>query len=291
MAASKSFSPPVRTENRSSEISKRSNEIGEGIVKKIIKLDPELIKPNPQQPRKYFDDNELASLANDIKEHGQLQPIVVADVEGEYILIAGERRLRACKLSGIFVDAVVKKENKDIFTDDNGTALRQAIMENIKRGDLKPLETAEALKKLHETSMYFKMSKKEFSEAIGMPYTTLNRILSVVNLCDTVKSELEQGGLNVPLVTLEEISRLSDVLQIEALKRIVAEGLSVKDSVELVREAKGGGGKKESAPSRKVWCGQIKETKNKATITLDLKKIEPNLYQQILGLIESGTPN
>ena len=114
--------------------------------------------PNPRQPRTVFTDDELAELADSIREHGIIQPLIVNDeVNGTYTLIAGERRLRAAQLAGLNSVPVV------IRNADEQELLELALIENIQRSDLSPLETAEAYKSLEEN---FNLTHEEISKKV-----------------------------------------------------------------------------------------------------------------------------
>ncbi|MGB7873237.1 MAG: ParB/RepB/Spo0J family partition protein [Anaerolineales bacterium] len=149
----------------------------------VLQLSAEAIVRNPRQPRKgKFDEKDLEELANSIREHGIIQPLIVSPGEGEtYILVAGERRLRAAKQVGLrTVPAIVRQTN-------DRELLELALIENIQRADLNPLEEADAYRQLTED---FGLSHEEVAKRVGKSRPAVSNTLRLLQLSDTVKSAL-----------------------------------------------------------------------------------------------------
>jgi len=163
-----------------------------------IELD--LIKANPFQPRREFEEDKMKELASSIKEHGILQAVVVSpDPEGEgYILVAGERRCRAARMVGLKkVPAVIKKINKK-------TMLEMALIENLQREDLNPLEEAAAYRSLIDD---FKYTQEELAGRLGKSRPTVANSLRLLSLTEPVRdlmaSRTITAGQARPLLSIE----------------------------------------------------------------------------------------
>jgi ParB family chromosome partitioning protein len=144
------------------------------------------IDPNPHQPRQDFDETTLAELAASIKEHGILQPLLVAPHKDRYQLIAGERRLRAAKIAGIDKVPVVAR------TLDEQAKLGLALIENIQRENLNPLEAARSYKKLIDE---FNLTQDEVAKKIGKARSTVTNTLRLLNLPAEIKLALSRGKI------------------------------------------------------------------------------------------------
>lgn len=183
------------------------------------RLPIEFIKRNPRNPRRFFDEAELNELAASIKEKGVIQPILVRPVPGEvnvYELIAGERRWRAAQIAGLpEIPALVNE-----FSDKE--ALEIAIIENVQRADLNPLEEAMGYEQLIAEFAY---SQNELSQVIGKSRSHLANTLRLLKLPPAVQEHVRSGRLTAgharALVTSENPEAIAD--------RIVADGLSVRD--------------------------------------------------------------
>lgn len=153
----------------------------------VVELDIHSIKPNPFQPRKHFDTTALEELASSIKEHGLLQPILVfADDEEGYSLIAGERRLRASKLAGF---STIKAIIVDIKTE----RLREvALIENIQREDLNPIDLAQSYKELIED---YGITHEELAKKISKSRTQITNTLRLLTLSLEVQEQLLEGKI------------------------------------------------------------------------------------------------
>ena len=196
----------------------------------FAELPVEIIVPNPRQPRQVFDEDDITELAASIKEVGLLQPIVVRRVDGEdgraksYELVMGERRLRAAKEAGLeTIPAVVR------YTEDQDL-LRDALLENLHRVQLNPLEEAAAYQQLLDD---FNCTHAELSKRIARSRSQISNTLRLMKLPPLVQRRLAAGVLSAGHA--RALLGLPDAASMERLaQRIVAEGLSVRATEELV---------------------------------------------------------
>ena len=188
-------------------------------------LNLELIDPNPQQPRRVFHEEPLGELVDSVKEHGVIQPVVVrrSQVEGRWELIAGERRLRASKRAGLNqIPAVV-----DDVADKDLLAL--ALVENIQRADLNPIEEAEAIQHLMDEQAW---THEECARKLGKDRTTVVNSLRLLSLPVEVRSDIEVQKISAAHGKI--LLQLADPqLILQAHKVVVLKGLSVKQTRKL----------------------------------------------------------
>ncbi|MBE7023108.1 MAG: ParB/RepB/Spo0J family partition protein [Ruminococcaceae bacterium] len=183
------------------------------------------IEPNPDQPRKHFEKEKLEALAESIKEHGLIQPIVVKPrKDGMYTIIAGERRWRAAKLAGLSEVPCVEGE----YTEKQ--IMELALVENLQREDLNPIEEAEGYRKLMDT---FGMTQEDVSQRVGKSRSAVANALRLNGLSEKLKAmviygELSQGHARALLSIEKEGDRL------EIAEKIVEEGLNVRQVEKLV---------------------------------------------------------
>jgi ParB family chromosome partitioning protein len=189
------------------------------------------IKPNPFQPRSDFKEQELDELAASIKEHGVLQPLIVTEGEGGrgFVLIAGERRLQAARLAGLDAVPVIVRQ---VSSQEQ---LELALIENLQREDLNPLEAAEGYRQLAED---FNLSHNEIAAKVGKSRTAVSNTLRLLNLSKAVQKALASGEISEgharALLGLD-----SAQAQSAAMKTIVQSGLNVRQAEELVRRLSG----------------------------------------------------
>lgn len=185
------------------------------------------IHPNPHQPRKHFDEEALASLAASVRELGVLQPILVRETGPDaFELIAGERRWRAAKRAGLPTIPVVVKDADDL------ASLEQAVVENLHRQDLNPLEEAAAYQQLLED---FGMTHEQLAERVGKSRVTITNTLRLFQLPPSIQKLVSEGSITAGHA--RALLATPDRAFQEALaRRIVAEGLSVRSVEEIVRE-------------------------------------------------------
>ena len=176
------------------------------------------VRPNPDQPRKHFDDEKLGELAASLKTHGLLQPIVVRRVDDHFELLAGERRFRAAQLAGIDRLPALVREVED--------PLEVALIENLQREDLSPLEEAEALATLIARHGY---SHREVADLLGKSRPYVSNTLSLTRLPETVKVDIQRGGTDVSRELLMGVARQEDPeAALQLWRRLQLDLLSVR---------------------------------------------------------------
>lgn len=187
------------------------------------------ILPNRYQPRTVFSDEELAELAQSIKEHGVLQPVVVRRKgDGMYELIAGERRTRAAKIAGLSaIPAIIRNSNDE-------KALAIALIENIQRQNLNPLEEARAYSRLMSE---FGLTQDLVAQSVGKERSTIANLLRLLTLPKDVQGHVQNGSLSLGHAKL--LAGLSsEDQQIRLAKKTVEENLSVRQLEILIGEQK-----------------------------------------------------
>jgi ParB family chromosome partitioning protein len=191
----------------------------------VSSLAVERIRPGRYQPRQDFDADSLRELADSIAAQGVIQPIVVRPAgDGRYEIIAGERRWRAAQQAGLSDIPVVVREV------DEQAAIAIALIENIQRDDLNPLEEASALQRLLGE---FGLTHMQVAEAVGKSRTTVTNLLRLLELNEDVKRALEQGQLEMGHA--RALLGLKGHRQSAAAERVVSRGLSVRETERLVR--------------------------------------------------------
>ena len=190
-------------------------------------VDIESVVPGPMQPRTHFDEASLESLADSIRAHGIVQPLLVRRRDGGYELIAGERRWRAAKLAGITRVPVVVKEVPD------DSLLEIALIENIQRENLNPIEEAQAYKKLIET---VGLTQESLATRVGRDRSYITNYLRLLRLPDYVQQLVKEGRLSTgharTLLALDHVD-----LQRRIARQIIDGGLSVRSTEQLVQRA------------------------------------------------------
>jgi ParB family chromosome partitioning protein len=198
-------------------------------AKGALKLPIDAIRQDKLQPRRLFDDAKLQELAESIKAQGILQPILVRKDGDGYRIIAGERRWRASQLAGLKeIPALVK----DVSASE---AFQLALVENLQRADLNPIEEAEGYKRLVEE---FKLSQEQVSQRVGKDRSTVANALRLLALPPDVKALLADGSLAMGHArALLGVPRIPELA--ELAKRVATEKLSVRETERLVQESKG----------------------------------------------------
>jgi ParB family chromosome partitioning protein len=191
-----------------------------------------LLQPNPQQPRNRFDDEALAELAESIRQHGVLQPILVSeDRPGRYLLITGERRWRAAKLAGLTVVPAVIRERLE-----GAEQLALALVENLQRRDLTPLEEARAFEHLRAG---LGLSQHEIAERVGMDRSSVANSLRLLKLPAEAQELVERGELSAGHGRAL-LAFASEEERCDWARRVVATGLSVRALESAAAEARDG---------------------------------------------------
>jgi len=213
----------------------------------LVELPIQDIKPNPFQPRRTVDPAALEELVSSIKQAGLLQPVVVRRTNGGYELIAGERRLRACQQLGWERIPAVQRDA------DDRTLLTLALIENLQRDDLSPVDEARGYERLIAE---FKLAQQDVADAVGRDRSTVANALRLLKLPEVVLQMLHEGHLSVgharALLALED-PRIVTNLASEA----VAQGLSVREVEDRVR----GGRAPERRPRMKRGMGAAPEVR------------------------------
>lgn len=197
----------------------------------LRKLPVDLLQRSPYQPRTDFKQEALQELADSITAQGVVQPIVVRPLDdgGKFEIIAGERRWRASQMAGLHeIPAVVRKM-------DDQTAMCLALIENIQREDLNPLEQARALRRLMAE---FDMTHETLADAVGRSRSTISNLIRLLELEEAVKVMVEEGKLEMGHA--RALLSLPDDQQVEVAHRIIKQGLSVRVTEALVRRLQSG---------------------------------------------------
>ena len=271
-------------------VSRNDNNIGT-LATELSYIPLDKIKPNPEQPRKEFDKQALEELTQSVRENGVIVPITVMKENGEYILIAGERRYRAAKSAGLseipaYIRIATKKE-----------VMEMALVENIQREDLNAIEIALALKGLIEEC---NLTQEQMSERIGKNRSTITNYLRLLKLPAEVQVAIRNNQISMGharcLVNLE-----SDGEQIEMMKRIIEKGLSVRQVEDLAKQSREkqqqGQIKKKQLPEfhaarRKALSAKLdtdieitRSQRGKGKITIAFKNDKD--FERIIALLES----
>jgi ParB family chromosome partitioning protein len=196
--------------------------------KKYFSCPIEELKPHSQQPRKNFDDQKMAELIASIKEKGVIQPLVVRQQGDHYQIIAGERRWRAAQKAGLDRVPVVIQDVSE------NHALEIALIENIQREDLNPLEEAGAYRYLVDT---FDLSQEDVAQRVGKDRSTVANALRLLRLPDRIKEMVTAGQLSMGHArALLALEREEDVL--EASNEVLRKNLSVRETEKLIKKIK-----------------------------------------------------
>ncbi|GHV53392.1 chromosome partitioning protein ParB [Spirochaetia bacterium] len=203
------------------------------------------LRPNPDQPRKYFDEAELQELADSIREHGIIEPIIAGDAgDGTYIIVAGERRCRAASLAGLTKAPVIIRD----YTDEK--RMEVALIENVQRADLNPIEEAAAYKNLMDLTG---LSQDEVAAKVGKNRSTVANALRLLRLPPDIQKSLEKGELSSGHArAILSISAPKD--QSLLYREILASGLSVREAEKraaVLNNGEEGAEKARAKPSHK----------------------------------------
>jgi len=225
-----------------------------GELVRLVSLDD--VVPSPLQPRKRFNDEQLGELVDSIREHGVIQPLIVRKVKGKYELIAGERRWRACTRLELEEVPVISRNASD------RDVLEMALIENLQREDLNPLEEAEAYSRL---SKDFGLKQEEIAQRVGKNRATISNAIRLLDLDKSVQSLVSQGHLSsghakaiLGVKTKAEQRLLADVvvrkkMNVRATEKLVSEHINGKSSTKKAR-----GGPKLS-PQAETYIRQIQD--------------------------------
>jgi ParB family chromosome partitioning protein len=215
------------------------------------------ISPNPYQPRKIFNEASIDELARSVRQHGIVQPLVVTRAGDRYKLIAGERRFRAAQKAGLTsVPAVIKEIAQE------GDALQIALIENIQREDLNPMEEALAYHQLHED---FGLTQEEISQRVGKERSTVANFLRLLKLPEAVKKLLASGQLSMgharALLAIESAKK-----QEQLAARVVKRNLNVRQT-EMLAAATSTKSEKKPEKEKDVFTRDAEEKLQRALRT------------------------
>jgi len=217
----------------------------------IFEIDIDMLQPNPLQPRGLITPDSLIEIVDSIREHGVLEPLVVAKTPAGYQIIAGERRWRASKIAGLSKVPVLIKE-----TTPQGM-LEMAIIENVQRIDLNPLERAQAFKRLMEE---FGLSTSEIAVKIGKSAPYVSNTFRLLSVPDALKDALASGATSEGHV--RALASLDDPhLIVEAYKEVLQKNLSVRGAEELARKLKARENiaPKQQVPAQKLQSDELEK--------------------------------
>ncbi len=196
------------------------------VKKDITKISMHLIDRNLNQPRQVFDEDKLKELADSIKEHGVLQPVLVTEHDGRFMLVAGERRWRASKLAGLKEIPVIIKQLSPVEVS------QIALIENLQRDDLNPMEEAKGIKNLMSE---FKLTQDEVSKQLSKSRSAVANILRLLSLPDEITQHIIDGEISAGhgrcLVGIN-----NSALQKRLCEKVIQENLSVRQLEKLVKD-------------------------------------------------------
>jgi ParB family chromosome partitioning protein len=257
-------------------IPKKDSSINEEKVRKdfIFWIETEKIKPNPYQPRKEFNEDALHSLADSIKKYGMIQPIIVNKIEKknekgiscEYQIVAGERRWRASKILGLKqIPAIIKEQT-------NKERLEVALIENVQRKNLNPIDKAEAFDQLKKE---FGLLDKEIAKLSGLSREVVTNSLRILSLPEEVKNALKSGVISEGHARALLGAKENKLIK-ELLDEIIANGYSVRETERRVKERNAGAMAKKKELKKPVENGidEFLEKKVKQVLNLEDIKIE-----------------
>lgn len=220
------------------------------------------INPNSKQPRKNFDEESIAELAESIKENGIIQPIIVQRKKDRYIIVAGERRWRAARLAGLKVIPAIVRDLTDRQT------MEQALIENLQREDLNPMETAFAMQNLLKE---YKLTQEQLAKKIGVPRATVANTIRLTNIDESLQDFIVSGDLTaghakalLSLKDKEEQRQVADV--------IMAKDMSVRQAEDYVKKFSDKKDTKGLAKPQKPLDAQVK---------LSIKEVETKLKKSL----------
>lgn len=267
---------------------------------KLTEIEVGMLQSNPLQPRGIISPDSIAELADSIREQGILEPIVVASTPAGYQIIAGERRWRAAKLVGLKMVPVVIKQTSP------QQMLEMAIVENVQREDLNPIERAQAYKRLIDE---FGLGTNEVARKVGKSAPTVSNTIRLLSLPDAIKDALVAGVITEghvrPLISVGD-----QKLMLELFKKILKENSTVRETEDMARQVKGEVEQRQPKKTDKLWVPELDEmaksvkekvgvdkvsifqSRSKARIIIeqsgDVEVTGPKV-QQIVNILTSGS--
>lgn len=245
------------------------------------------IEPNSGQPRKHFNDEKLAQLAESIKQHGVVQPLIVKKDGDTYKIVAGERRWRASRIAGLQTVPVIIRDLS------SKQVMEIALIENLQREDLNPIEEAEAYEKLMAE---FGMTQEEISVTVGKSRPAIANSVRLLTLQENIKSRVISGEISSgharALLSIED-----KTLQLKAVGEIIKRGLNVRDTELLVKRlSKQGNNKKKNTADveyqaieerfREILGTKVKIINNKRNGKILIEYYSVDELDRIIGMLE-----
>ncbi len=212
-------------------------------------IDVDLITPNPYQPRKSFDEESLEKLAQSIKKDGVIQPIVVVKSGENFTLVVGERRWRAAKKAGL------KKIPAILKTIPEKKLIEYALLENIHRENLNPIEKAESLKKMNEELGF---THEQIAEILSIDRSSVTNLLRLLSLPDYIKKALEESKISIghgkALLSVEDEIALKEIFSV-----LIKNSLTVRELEKLIKSYKKKRGRKKSTQKTSLYLKSLEE--------------------------------
>ncbi|MDP5230166.1 MAG: ParB/RepB/Spo0J family partition protein [Cellulophaga sp.] len=254
----------------SNDINSATDKNADKVVGNIIELDLVAIEMNPFQPRSNFNDEALQELASSIRELGVIQPITVRKLDfNKYQLVSGERRFRASKLVGLeTIPAYIRIANDQ-------ESLEMALVENIQRQDLDPIEIALSYQRLIDE---IQLTQEKMSERVGKKRSTITNYLRLLRLDPIIQTGIRDGFVSMGHGrALVNIEKKDD--QLSLYEKIISDNLSVRDTEKIVKEFQEPKSKTQSAPSKtatnpKFVENSISDFNNYLAVKVDVKATE-----------------
>ena len=257
----------------------------------IAYVQTEQIKPNPFQPREDFDQEGLDELAQSIREKGVIQPLLVRRRGDNYELIAGERRLRACQMLNIKEVPIIVKNVED------QDSLELALIENIQRQELNPIEEAHAFSYLIEK---FNITQEKISETLGKSRATITNTLRLLKLPQEIQLEMKKGRIGFAhgraLLELEDANEQRRLAQ-----EIISKGLSLRELEVMLKSRRGRSGKRLVRPKitdpfltvkenqlQQILATKVKVTKRSKRGNITIEFYSPEDLERIVNIIIRG---
>ncbi len=254
---------------------------------KLTEIEINMLQSNPLQPRGIISPESLNELVESIREQGILEPIVVASTPAGYQIIAGERRWRAAKLLGLkMVPVVIKKTSPQQM-------LEMAIVENVQREDLNPIERAQAYKRLIDE---FGLGTNEVARKVSKSAPTISNTIRLLSLPDAIKDALVAGVITEghvrPLISLGDPK-----LMLELFKKILKENSTVRQTEDMARKVKGDVEQREPRKTDKLWVPELDEMAKKVQekmsvhqVKIDQSRSEARILLRIKGDVDVTGP-
>jgi ParB family chromosome partitioning protein len=195
----------------------------------IRQLSLDKLVANPDQPRKSFDEKAINELSESIKQHGIIQPLVVTPTDDGYRIVAGERRFRAAKKAGLSKVPVIIRNHKEL------EEIEIALVENVQRVDLSPLETAVSIVRLRDQ---FSLTPKQIAAKLGKAETTISNIIRLLNLPQEAVKALQENRITEGHARAILSLRTDENKQKELLNKIITQNISVREAEEFVKQSR-----------------------------------------------------